>query len=525
MRSAPKIQDYAAIGDGRSVALVSRAGSIDWLCWPRFDSGSLFGAILDQRMGGSWSVAPTEPASIERRYIERTNVLQTRFQTATGKVLLTDFMPIASEEQKGMMLWPEHELVRTLECERGEVEIESHFNPLPDFGRTEVRISELGTLGLRLETKSGLVTLRSDVQFQTSPGGDMAARKLLKAGEAVSFSLTLAEEGPAVLAPLGGLIRQKLDLTIAWWQQWAARAIYNGPYREAVVRSALALKLLIFAPSGAMIAAPTTSLPTRIGGDENWDYRYCWLRDAAFTARSLFGLGFADEAKAFVSWTLHATRLTRPKLQVLYDVFGGDRSHETVLDHWAGYADSRPVRVGNHAGVQFQLDPYGEVIEAVSHFVSRGGKLDRETQKMLGQFGEFVCRNWHKPDAGIWETRAPGQHYTYSRLMCWVALDRLIDMHNQGDIQELPINQFTENRDRIRSDIEERGWNPALASYTQTLEGKSLDASVLLMAAHGFHPASSSRMQATRQRISDRLSPAPGLLYRKEQSLSMGEGA
>jgi GH15 family glucan-1,4-alpha-glucosidase len=282
---------------------------------------------------------------------------------------------------------------------------------------------------------------------------------------------------------------------------------------------------MIFAPSGAMIAAPTTSLPTVIGGGENWDYRYCWLRDAAFTARSLFGLGFMDEANAFVSWMLHATRLTRPKLQVLYDVFGGNRSKETELDHLDGYADSRPVRIGNHAGVQFQLDPYGEVIEAVSHFVKRGGELDRETQKMLRQFGEFVCRNWHKPDNGIWEDRAPGQHYTYSRLMCWVALDRLIEMNDQGHIQGIPVSQFTESRDRIRRDIEDRGWSPTLESYTQLLGGKTLDASVLLMAAHGFDHASSWRMQHTHRSIRDRLSPAPGLLYRKEQSLSMGEGA
>jgi GH15 family glucan-1,4-alpha-glucosidase len=521
----PKIQDYAVIGDGRSVALVSRGGSIDWLCWPRFDSPSLFGAILDQQIGGSWSIAPTEPARIERRYVDGTNVLETRFHTATGEVVLTDFMPGASEKQKGSMLWPEHELVRSVECAQGELELESRFDPRPDYGRAEVRIRDGGALGLRLACESGLVTLRSDVAFAEAKEGGLTARTRLKAGEAIAFSLSLAAEGPAVLPPLGELVRQKLDVTIGWWQRWAARATYKGPYRAEVARSALALKLMIYAPSGAMIAAPTTSLPTRIGGGENWDYRYCWLRDAAFTARSLFGLGHADEANAFVSWTLHATRLTRPKLQVLYDVFGGNRSQETVLDHLEGYAGSKPVRVGNHAGVQFQLDPYGEVIEAVSHFVQSGGELDGETQKMLCQFGEYVCRNWHKPDSGIWEDRAPGQHYTYSRLMCWVALDRLIDMHDHGHIKGIPVKQFTDSRERIRRDIEDRGWNPTLASYTQVLDGDTLDASALLMAAHGFDHASSPRMQQTHHRIRDRLSPAPGLLYRKEQSYTMGEGA
>ena len=406
MRPTPKIQDYAIIGDGRSAALVSRDGSIDWLCWPRFDSPSLFGAILDQKVGGAWSIGPTQPAHIERRYFEGTNVLVTRFRTITGEVVLTDFMPAASEEQKRKTLWPEQELVRRVECEQGEMELQSHFDPRPNYGRANYRIRDAGALGLRLETESGLFTLRSDLSFTSAPEGGLVARARVKAGEVVAFSLGFAAEGPAVLAPLGELVRQKLDLTIQWWQQWSERATYNGPYREQVLRSALALKLMIYAPSGAMIAAPTTSLPTCIGGGENWDYRYCWLRDAAFTARSLFGLGFIDEAEAFVSWTLHATRLTRPKLQVLYDVFGGNRSKETVLDHLEGYAGSSPVRVGNHAGVQFQLDPYGEVIEAVSHFVRRGGELDRETQKMLRQFGEYVCQNWHKPDSGIWESRA-----------------------------------------------------------------------------------------------------------------------
>ncbi|MEX2140517.1 MAG: glycoside hydrolase family 15 protein [Pirellulales bacterium] len=525
MVGQPKINDYAAIGDGRSVALISRGGSIDWLCWPRFDCPSLFGAILDPRIGGSWSIAPAQPAQIERRYIEGTNVLATRFRTATGTVVLTDFMPATSEEQKRTMLWPEHELVRRVECEQGEIEIQSHFDPRPDFGRAKVRIREMGALGLRLETESGLITLRSDVSFGSAKEGGLTARARLTAGEAVAFSLAFAAEGPAVLAPLGELVGRKLALTTEWWQRWSARATYHGPYREQVVRSALALKLLIYAPSGAMIAAPTTSLPTCIGGGENWDYRYCWLRDAAFTARSLFGLGFVDEAKAFVSWMLHATRLTRPRLQVLYDVFGGDRSKESMLSHLAGYAGSQPVRVGNHAGIQFQLDPYGEVIEAVTHFVKSGGELDRETQKMLRQFGEYVCRNWHKPDNGIWEDRAPGRHYTYSRLMCWVALDRLLEMHDHGHVRGLPIEQFMESRRQIRRDIEDRGWNPNLECYTQLLDGETLDTSVLLMAAHLFDVASSQRMQRTHRRIRERLSPAPGLLYRKEQSLKMGEGA
>jgi GH15 family glucan-1,4-alpha-glucosidase len=525
MKSTSKIQDYAVIGDGRSVALVSRDGCVDWLCWPRFDSPSLFGALLDREIGGCWSIAPTAAERIERRYVDRTNVLKTRFFTATGVAVLTDFMPAASEAEKRKRLWPEHELVRRVECDEGEVEIQSHFKPRPDYGRAKAFLRDCGKLGLRMEMGRVVMTLRSSVEMAALPDSGAAAHFGLRAGQSVDFSLTYSAEGPAVLAPLGDLISEKLALTVDWWQRWSDRVKYQGPFRDEVVRSALVLKLMSYAPSGAIIAAPTTSLPERIGGDLNWDYRFCWLRDAAFTARALFGLGFREEACAFVSWTLHATRLTRPKLQVLYDVYGGNRGKETELSHFKGYAGSRPVRVGNHAGVQFQLDVYGEVIEAVAHFVQSGGELDRETQKMLLHFGEYVCRNWQKPDSGIWESRAAGEHYTHSRLLCWVALDRLIDLHSQGKMGEIPVEKFMKSCEKIRTDIEERGWNASLGSYTQVLDGDTLDASVLLMAAHGFDEASSQRMQQTHRRIRERLSPAPGLLYRKEQSLAMGEGA
>jgi GH15 family glucan-1,4-alpha-glucosidase len=524
MSSTPKIQDYGAIGDGRSAALASRDGSIDWLCWPRFDSPSLFGRLLDRRVGGCWRIAPVEPAQIERGYLDGTNVLQTRFRTATGTVVLTDFMPAASEEQKRTMLWPEHELTRLIECESGEVEFEILFDPRPDYGRASVAMRDAGKLGLRLEWGPDLVTLRSDVELILRPDGGAAGRVCLRAGERCAFSFTYSAEGPAVLPPLGELVAEKLALTVDWWRRWLAQATYDGPFRDEVLRSALVLKLMSFAPSGAIVAAPTTSLPERMGGDLNWDYRFCWLRDAAFTARALFGLGFRAEARAFVSWMLHATRLTRSKLQVLYDVYGGNRSKEEELAHFDGYARSRPVRIGNHAGVQFQLDVYGEVIEAVTHFVHSGGALDGETQKMLLHFGEYVCRHWRQPDSGIWESRAPGQHYTHSRLLGWVALDRLLELHDRGCMCDIPAERFRESRAALRQEIEERGWNAEIESYTQTLDGSTVDASVLLMVAHGFEEASSPRMQRTHHRILERLEPAPGLLYRKEQSLAMREG-
>jgi GH15 family glucan-1,4-alpha-glucosidase len=347
-RAARAIGEYAAIGDGRSAALISGDGSLDWLCWPRFDSPSLFAALLDPGRGGSFSIAPTAPADTERRYLDETNVLCTRFRTPDGVTVLTDFMPVCSEEEKRRSLHPERELIRRLQCESGEMEIRVRFNPRPDYGRDTLPFRDAGPIGLRLESGSRLLLLRSDARLSPAADG-FAARLRLKAGDTVDFSLTDAEDGPAVLPPLGPLVSEKLARTIAWWKRWAGRARYSGPHRDAVVRSALALKLLSYAPSGAIVAAATTSLPERPGGALNWDYRYCWLRDAAFTARALFGLGYEEEADAFVSWLLHATRLTRPELSILYDPFGGQCPPEAELSHLRGYAESRPVRIGNAA--------------------------------------------------------------------------------------------------------------------------------------------------------------------------------
>ncbi|MBI4503117.1 MAG: glycoside hydrolase family 15 protein, partial [Gemmatimonadetes bacterium] len=518
------IQDYALIGNCRSAALISRSGSIDWLCWPRFDSPSLFAALLDER-AGRWSITPTGPYRAERRYEPGTNVLRTTFHTTGGTAVLTDLMPVASEEEKHHRLFPDHEILRVLECTQGEADLEMRLEPRPGYGRQPFRIRDAGNLGLRIESGPVLLGFRSTVPLELDDAGARAHLRL-RAGQSVTASLTYADDLPAVFPPLGQHARDVLRRSIEWWQGWIAQISYHGPWQEAVARSALALKLLEYAPSGAMVAAPTTSLPERIGGDLNWDYRYCWLRDASLTVRALFGLGFVAEAKAFLSWLLHSTSLTSPKLRTFYDVFGKHPPAEQTLDHFSGYRGSRPVRVGNAAADQHQLDVYGEVIDAVTLFVQRGGKLDRETRHMLDVFGRYVSRHWSDPDEGIWEPRRSGRRQnTHSAVLCWAALDRLIGLAEVGVLKSKFLEEFRAARSEIRRAVEERAWNGNLGAYTGRLGEDDLDAAVILLPWYGFTRASSERMRMTYQRIRKQLGAGHGLLYRYRRVDSPGEGA
>ena len=523
--STPKINDYAVIGDGRSVALVSRNGSIDWLCWPRFDSASIFQKILDPEIGGTWSIRPAQQSQTTRRYIDNTNVLETGFHLDSGRIVLTDFMAVTSEAKKRAILWPEHELIRQIRCDSGEVRLVVDFSPRLDYGRVAPIIKNGGNFGWRIEIGTCVFTLRSDVDFAGQNSAALFANFTLKAGEAVAFSFTYGSEGPAVIPPLGDSITEKLNLTIDWWRRWVEKANYDGPYSRHVLRSALVLKLLSYAPSGAIVAAPTTSLPESIGSDLNWDYRFAWLRDAAFTVHALFGLGYKDDGEAFVNWLLHATRLTRPKLRVVYDVFGERPPPERELPYLNGYANSHPVRIGNAASEQVQLDIYGEVVEAVSHFIGENEKLDRDMQKMLRQCAEYVCAHWREPDNGIWEYRDKQRHYTHSRLMCWVALDRILNMQMRGQLRGIDVAKCEAERLRIRQEIEQHAWNPKLQTYVQACGSDVVDASALLLAYHGFEQANSERMQRTHHRIRQRLIPRAGLVYRNERSLQLREGA
>jgi len=500
-----KIQDYAIIGDCRSAALVSKYGSLDWLCWPQFDSSAVFSALLDPAKGGFWSIRPVGSFDTERSYVHDSNVLKTCFTSPNGRTTLTDFMPVASEAFKRENLVPDHELVRQLQCTDGEMQVEIVFRPRADYGDRRLDLREFKNFGLRMDVGRGAYWLRSSIPLQIGSDGARTCVSL-RAGDRLQFSLTYGEQSPTVLPALGESVTAAIDRSVQWWQRWAARALYDGPYRNEVLRSALVLKLLAYAPSGAIVAAPTTSLPENLGSSLNWDYRYCWLRDASLTIRAMLALGYVEEAESFLTWMLHATRLTQPKLQVLYTVFGRTGVEETELPFLSGYCGSRPVRIGNAAKDQFQLDIYGEVIDATAQYAPHVGEYDRTTQKVLIGFGKYVATNWNQPDEGIWEPRSGRQNHTYSRLMCWTALDRLLALSEKGMLSGVPAGWFATEREKIREEIENRGWNEQIQSYVSALDGDQVDASLLRIPWYGFESANSDRMQRTYKRICDKLS-------------------
>ena len=521
------ISDYAIIGNTRSAALISRDATIEWLCWPRFDSASWFAALLDPERGGHFSLHPSGAFQATRRYVGETNVLETTFRTAKGELRLTDLMPVASEDAKRRELWPEHEILRRMECVEGEVSMELTYSPRPDYARAAAGLRDRGRLGIFCDNEDEVLVLRAEVPLAISIGGrDARGSFTLRKGERRYVSLVFSKREPAVLPPLDTTADARLDASLAWWRQWIERCQYEGPFRDTVVRSALTLKLMTYAPSGAVIAAPTTSLPEHPGGVRNWDYRYCWLRDSSLTLQALLDLGYTAEAESFLSWTIHTTRITWPELQVVYNVYGGAELTEEELTHLAGFASSRPVRVGNGAAGQLQLDVYGEVLDAVYQYVRRGGRLDRLTKRMIVGFGNTVCKRWREPDEGIWEIRAGRRHHTYSKAMGWVALDRLLKLHEAEQL-EVPVEQFSRERAAIRDQIEQRGYNERIGSYVSVLDGDDVDASLLMLARYGSVDPSSPRMRSTLAVIQQRLG-ANGLLYRyrrTDDGISGDEGA
>ena len=505
----PAIKDYAIIGDCRTAALISREGSIDWLCLPDFSSPSIFARLIDEE-GGCFAVRPRGGFTATRRYLDATPVLETTFQAADGVLRLLDLFPIVNGATS---LAPMRELLRIAECVAGSVELEIVFDPQPNYRRTLIQMTHQRGFGWRGAWSNELLVLNTEARLTSTAKGLCGASRL-RAGEREYFSLAYVKRDVASVAPLGRQADERCESTLAWWRDWASQCRFEGQERDAVLRSVVTLKLLTSCLSGALVAAATTSLPEALGAERNWDYRYCWMRDAGLAMSAFIGLGFHAEAKAYLDWLLHATRLTWPRLNVLYDIYGRTHLREYQLPHFSGFRHSRPVRIGNNAIDQVQLDAYGQVIMAADAFADGGHELDRTEQRMLRSFGEVVCKIWREPDNGIWEIPDPRRQYTLSKVLCWVALDRLLALEKRGMIDlGLRRQRFLREREAIGRCIEERGFNSELESYTSELDGREVDAGLLLMVCVGYKNADAPRVISTYRRVNKELGRG-GLLYR-----------
>ena len=513
--SYPEIGDYALIGDTRTAALISRQGSVDWFCLPDFNGPSLFAALLDRLNGGRLLVCPTAAARVSRRYIGGSAVLETRFETETGVLKITDFMPMMVDASS--RLEPERQIIRILDVEEGAVEVELVFAPRPGYAAGLPRLVRHGKIGWSFAWGADLFLLRTDLQVEKPHSARLHGLTRLEQGERRYVSISFTRRDIGVVPVLQGESEEKLDRTLDWWDGWAADISYDGPYREAVLQSALALRLLTFSQSGAVVAAATSSLPEAIGGTRNWDYRFCWLRDASFLLRSFLGLGLTREADAFFEWLLHATQLTRPSLATLYSLYGRTDLAEGVLHQFEGYRGSGPVRWGNDAARQLQLDVYGSVITAVYQHVQQGGVLEQEDKRSLRGFGRKVCQMWRHPDDGIWEFRQPRQHTTYSKAMCWAALDRLLRLAEEGHL-DVPEGLFREEAEALRETILREAWSEARGAFAGAFGHDYLDASVLVMPSLGLIDPNDERMRMTFERIDGALGHG-SLLHRYEHGV------
>jgi GH15 family glucan-1,4-alpha-glucosidase len=410
VRETP-IRDYAAVGDGRTVALVGRDASVDWLCLPDLDSPSALGALLDPDRGGRFALAPEVPYDATRRYLPGTNVLETTFTTGAGEVRVVDAMalPVSGLE-------PERAFVRRVEAGAGRVPMRWSVDPRFGYGLARTRVSRRAGVPVATSGSDALGVCAWDAGDVACDGERVHGAFAATEGAPATFALVAAHQEPLVL-PRREHVERSLDSTVEWWRRWSDGLAYRGPWSDAVVRSALALQLLVHAPTGAVAAAATTSLPEELGGERNWDYRYCWVRDSAFTLDALLALDCAPEADAFFWWLMHASQVTQPRLQVLYQLDGGARARERVLP-LAGYAQSTPVRVGNGAVDQLQLDVYGDLLHTAWRYAGVRGRLDGDVGRRLARIADHVCDVWRERDAGLWEVRSAPEHFTQSKMMC-----------------------------------------------------------------------------------------------------------
>jgi GH15 family glucan-1,4-alpha-glucosidase len=513
------LRDYAAIGDGRAVAMVARDGAIDWLCTPDLDAPSVFGALLDAERGGRFELRPSEPYRVQRRYRPGTNVLETTFHTRGGVARVVDVMTLGGPE-----LTPFRELARRVEGLAGHACLTWRVEPRFGYAGAKTRIDR--RLGIPVAT-SGASALAVQCWGAGEPTTDLGAiggEIEVRAGDSALIALSLCEQEPLVFSSREQ-VETRIDVTARTWTDWSAGHRYSGPWRDAVVRSALALKLLVHAPSGAVAAAATTSLPEDVGGERNWDYRFSWVRDSAFTMGAFLGLGFAADARAYFWWLMQASQLTHPRLRVLYRLDGGARAPERSLP-LRGYRASRPVRIGNAAAEQLQLDTYGELLQTAWLYATSGHRIDGDIARRLAEIADLVCRIWRGPDAGIWEVRSQPEHFTQSKMMCWVALDRACDLADRAVIPGGHARHWRRQAQSIQDFVETRCFSQEKGTYIRHAGSDALDASLLLGVLGSYGDPTAGRWAGTIEAVSRELGNGPFLRrYSGDDGLEGSEGA
>lgn len=478
------IESYALVGNGHTASLVSSQGSVDWLCQPRFDSPSIFARILDLDKGGYWSLCPTQQHHSNNHYMDDTNVLRTRFLTDDGVVHVIDFMPTAEGSDHAP-----HELIRIVEGVEGEVEVESVCAPRPNYGRSDPDIRIDG----KEVTFSGCMLRGPSEWWEDADRHAMVSKVKVRAKERVAFVLRFEGSNGSYPAKDPS---ELLDSTLDYWRWWVQQCSYEGPYRKAVVRSALVLKMLIYSPTNAILAAPTTSLPEELGGSLNWDYRYTWIRDASLTLYALLLAGFENETDKFFQWIVDTVKLRKTGIKIMHSITHEENLEEQELDHWEGYRGSGPVRIGNEASGQLQLDVYGEVLDAL-HFAWKAGRYNpADVWEHFRPLVDWVADHWREPDNGIWEIRGQRKHYVYSEAMCWVALDRGIKIA-KGNSLPGDTERWKQEREMIRKEVLERGWSDKLKAFKQSYENERMDAANLRLSPVGFLDGDDPRMVST----------------------------
>ena len=519
----PPIADYGLISDMHSCALVSRTGSIDWCCFPRFDSPSVFGRILDWGKGGYFKVAAAGIRSVSRRYLPGTNILETTFETDTGVAKLTDFMPThehpaPEEDEDGGR---RRQLARILECVDGTVRFNVECFPRFDYGTIVPHAVLRGQNAGFAHGGVDAISFYCSAPLEEADGG-FRSEGLLKAGERIYAVVTSQPRFSAGQRAFGSHdvaviderhIDHRLEDTRRFWEGWSKQCTYDGENRDEVLRSALTLKALTYAPSGALVAAATTSLPEAIGGTRNWDYRFTWIRDASFALYALYIIGYTKEAQAFKDWLEWSTVGRARDLQIMYGLGGERRLTETELPELDGYRGSRPVRVGNGAYSQFQLDIYGEIVDSAHLYRKFGGEMDPEYWEYLQRVVDFVIDHWREPDEGIWETRGGRQHFVSSKAWCWVALDRAIKAARALDLPG-DVERWRKVRAEIKEDVLAHGYDAERGAFVQAYGSQKLDASNLLLPLLGFISADDPRMRATIEATERELTSPEGFVFR-----------